>query len=821
MQLAYPAMTTPVLPQDDRFVDLSPAAGTTALDYDFEIKGEAGLTVLRTRAGVKATLVNGTDYDFLSGLGDTTGGTITLLAASLASDRYQLIGLEPIERATDLSDSHAFRAARYNEDGDKLTIHDQEQRRDIDRAMKSDYGQIGLTIDTAVVTTGKVLMRGEADDVVPGPSAEQIASAQGYAVAAGGAQDGAVTARAGAEEAKNVAIAAKEAAEAAVTGLERLPVQPESYGALYNGTDDKTAIETAATFAVANNRPLIFSPGRTYSYSTLSIPANTVIQAKGAVLRDLGTSTGSTVPLAFGNGVIADSIKVTSPGTETNTDIVSFGVGFRAEYFHVEADAQRAGGGVTCTGQDIRIGTFKSKNIDRPLHFFNQATGANAETTGSYIGYMEVEGYIRAFRADYCYGFKIGRVFARVRSANAVENTPGQNTVLVQGCSDFRIGDIDADDASEHVFRVGGSPHANCRSDGWSVGFITARRSGGCVMKINPTRLASAGVTEKARNWHIAGIVGIDCGRGSLAGNQELVRITHARNGYIGSAFAYVDQETVSAQYVVQANDCDDIEIGEIGGNAINAGFLFFLGTSDVDGVNFFGGDITDFRVGRLTGVCAGSNAIGVSMTGFNLANVVIADMDITGFSTNVLIWSGGTLTGPFKLKGRVNGATAPAFSSPPASDNFLVEIEHNNRVYIGRGASLRFATGSMQVTQAAFSSGNVVPAGYLANAVQATAGAGNFGGSYEFTRVGSSRRGAAIAVRQFGSNAFDTSLVFLTGGNTTATDALFELMEIKPSGVLKIAALPIYADNAAAVSGGLVAGDCYKTATGEVRIRV
>ena len=37
----------------------------------------------------------------------------------------------------------------------------------------------------------------------------------------------------------------------------------------------------------------------------------------------------------------------------------------------------------------------------------------------------------------------------------------------------------------------------------------------------------------------------------------------------------------------------------------------------------------------------------------------------------------------------------------------------------------------------------------------------------------------------------------------------------------LKLTALPIYANNAAAVTGGLIEGDVYKTATGELRIVV
>jgi len=37
----------------------------------------------------------------------------------------------------------------------------------------------------------------------------------------------------------------------------------------------------------------------------------------------------------------------------------------------------------------------------------------------------------------------------------------------------------------------------------------------------------------------------------------------------------------------------------------------------------------------------------------------------------------------------------------------------------------------------------------------------------------------------------------------------------------LRLTALPVYADNAAALAGGLIEGDVYKTSTGELRIVV
>jgi hypothetical protein len=40
-------------------------------------------------------------------------------------------------------------------------------------------------------------------------------------------------------------------------------------------------------------------------------------------------------------------------------------------------------------------------------------------------------------------------------------------------------------------------------------------------------------------------------------------------------------------------------------------------------------------------------------------------------------------------------------------------------------------------------------------------------------------------------------------------------------NGTVRLQGLPVYADNAAAITGGLVVNDVYKTATGELRIVV
>ena len=68
------------------------------------------------------------------------------------------------------------------------------------------------------------------------------------------------------------------------------------------------------------------------------------------------------------------------------------------------------------------------------------------------------------------------------------------------------------------------------------------------------------------------------------------------------------------------------------------------------------------------------------------------------------------------------------------------------------------------------------------------------------------------------GANDMPGRLVFSTtpDGASTAT----ERMRIKSNGIVNIGNTPTYADNAAATAGGLVAGDIYRTSTGQLMIR-
>lgn len=65
---------------------------------------------------------------------------------------------------------------------------------------------------------------------------------------------------------------------------------------------------------------------------------------------------------------------------------------------------------------------------------------------------------------------------------------------------------------------------------------------------------------------------------------------------------------------------------------------------------------------------------------------------------------------------------------------------------------------------------------------------------------------------RQYMAQLVRAFSVFVQQANNPG-DAIFT--------TLRLTALPVYANNAAAIAGGLIAGDVYKTSTGELRIVV
>lgn len=651
------------------------------------------------------------------------------------------------------------------------------------------------------------------------------------------------------DQASAAIVAAAEAAADRAEAAAALAGEGQHFPELFpswNPSDAGPAIVEACNAAIAGGGLVRLTAGKTYNVSELVTPNGVPFATKGAEIRVAGTLTGSDIDIIIGDDCVFDELVISSPGIETNDDILQIGARVRIGYLDVRADVQRGGGGITTPGEGVLIDYVKTVNIDRPLHLYN--TGTVSQTSGSRIGFLDVESYVRAFRATFC-SFSVGGIKATVRSPNA-SKSPGHNTVLIVGCSDWEIGDIWAEGAGEHVIRFG-TDGAYRVTQNWRIGHIYAIESGGCVFKINPTfkktiagtvavtsgsatltgtgtsfttdirrhsniRITDTGeiyrvlevasdtsatldrnvtttdassaleVMEGVWDGEVASVVGVDVGDGSPEGNEELIRLTHAYGVKIGPSVAFRDGEVTTSQSLIRVNDICDVEIASLGGDGTNSGTVIIDGTSDVDGTNQFGGDIVDFRINKLHGQSSGGDSIGVS-TAFNLNRVSIHCDNHFGFATNLLRWTTGTLTGPFSLSGTIAGSVAPSIVTPPANDNFTIDLQYSNARAVGRGFGARL-TATYELLSAMFSAANAAPTGFFLNSSQGTAGDGNLTAGITGSRIGSSRKAWGIAGRQGSADDKEVGVsIFGSDSSTTANEALIELLRLHHLGALGI----------------------------------
>jgi hypothetical protein len=450
-------------------------------------------------------------------------------------------------------------------------------------------------------------------------------------------------------------------------------VMPEQYGGAGNGSaDDTAAILSAANVAIADKKVLWLSPGKTYKFTQLNLPAGLVIKAEGAKLRYAGALTSGAM-ITLNADTRFDSLYLSSPGGTQAVQPVTNAVIIKdrvvGERLEVVSDSQwYFNESVLITGSDVRIGYVRTYRQDNALSFFSTST--TAQIDGIWIGFFECESYRRAFAGTYA-SFRVDGMRARVRSPNGGK-LPGNNGVLITGCANWSMGDCWIEDAGEHAFRCGGSSNINFVTKDWSVGTVTAIRTGGCAFKVNPSLLTSAGVTEKCYRGHVDAVIGIDIGDPANQGNEEFLRITHARGLTIDRAYCFIEGDAVSGQTGLIINDSFNVYIGELGGDNFNAGFISFDKDSDVDGTATFGGSCYDIHIGRLTGSCAGHSAIGITLTGFNYGRIsIVCDgargWNYPGGTPYLVAFYGGTCTDVFTLGGRVYGSVAPAYLNAPA----------------------------------------------------------------------------------------------------------------------------------------------------------
>lgn len=146
-------------------------------------------------------------------------------------------------------------------------------------------------------------------------------------------------------------------------------------------------------------------------------------------------------------------------------------------------------------------------------------------------------------------------------------------------------------------------------------------------------------------------------------------------------------------------------------------------------------------------------------------------------------------IVGPIHIAGRVVNAQVPTITNPPDDEAVTMDLTWNEHRYFGPMMAYRTQAGTRQLyAPAAMDINDVEPTGAVfINSQTLPAGEGNYTGPVEFSRPGSSRRGAAICAKQMTSTPQHIGLAFFTAApGSVASDRVVEMMLLTHQGDLE-----------------------------------
>ncbi len=262
---------------NDRFTELTPAAGSTSLQTDFPVFAQTDLRINRVRAGVTVTLELVTDYT-VSNLNQLPGATITLNVATVAGDVYGVYGAMDLGRATQFT-TNALKSGALNFDFNRLFSAVMELRRDI----SGDFGLPPAAVQAVVGLTGFItkpslltaldLEERDFDTKAAAEAADVLVSVQyiriaGYTSVGDGG--GALYRRAGSEPTHAGKIQSNDGA-----WWELFPLgfaTPEQFGCVGDGVaNDTTNFQNAVSY-LSTGQGLLLKPGATYLVDNVALP---------------------------------------------------------------------------------------------------------------------------------------------------------------------------------------------------------------------------------------------------------------------------------------------------------------------------------------------------------------------------------------------------------------------------------------------------------------------------------------------------------------------------------------------------------------------
>lgn len=196
---------------------------TTAFPVPFRFDANADLQAHLFDAAGAGTLLTETTHYTLTGAGQDSGGTLTMITAPATGEMLVIARVSPGQQNMDLVSGGALSAESLETAFDKLTMESQEHRSSAGRSVRLHPldSETDMSLPIKADRAGKVLGFDESTGAPKaGPAFDEVSNAQGYATAAEAAKTAAEAARAAAQTAETNAETAETNAETAETNAE-------------------------------------------------------------------------------------------------------------------------------------------------------------------------------------------------------------------------------------------------------------------------------------------------------------------------------------------------------------------------------------------------------------------------------------------------------------------------------------------------------------------------------------------------------------------------------------------------------------------------
>lgn len=362
---------------DDRFEEYTATAGQTVFAVPFPFQDDRDLTWIKIAAadGAVTTLALTTHYT-LSGAGTPGPGSMTLVTAAAAGDKFRVIGTAVLERLTSIVRNGIYSSLALDDEHDRHRIIQNELAREAARAIKADYGQTGWDVDISAFTTGQTLMLGADGKLVPGPDAADIVAAEGYASDLATAVTAAETAAGDAQTASDAAVAA-----AASFNLPSIGTGDAGKMVIVNEAEDSIAIAATGKYDFSGNKWDLSEPLHGPAVNVTDTTGNNSASSPTSPLVSLGGAWVEKSLMVGHSPVDNTGVRVLSNNINALTQADAYGNNSNIAYYD-NADTLMLG-----ATQDYRtqIMTLTPINLfKRHLHFdFNKAALDPGVTVGS------------------------------------------------------------------------------------------------------------------------------------------------------------------------------------------------------------------------------------------------------------------------------------------------------------------------------------------------------------------------------------------------------------------------------------------------------